>query len=603
MSDKSVKKLVYTVFLSPLLEKKSRLVFFILTLFLLAFAQSLFLLLIGPFLKTMFSLGSGHDVVKAAAFLSPKMQSLFPQIADKVFQKDHLILVVPGLLVFTALLKNIATYVYQVLTSYFGLLIAKRFRDRLFSAILKLPYLEISTRSAAEWMSLLMNDVLFLQNKFSDIANGLVRDSILILAAFVTLFFVHWPTALVLVMLTPFIAWGVGLTGKKISKYTTAIQLKIAQIADLVLEIRKRFEFIKAHKAEHYEQMRFRKLNAEYYQTIHKSFLVRSVFAPSLEFFSYAFFAGILIFFAQAGGLHNHFSASDMIVFLAALGTMMRPLRQIGEQLTQFHETRGAIEKSLFMFSSLSEKSEVSKKFKRNPEKQPHPIDIEMLCSGFGEHIVIEAGPLQIRAGQSIAIIGPSGGGKSSLLRTLSGLISPLKWDANLKQEDLASYSSFVSQIPFLFNETVHDNLNYGLDTKREEHELKTYFDLIPIQEEISKLSNGLNTHIKAISSNISGGQRQRLVLIRALMRDKPVLLLDEATSSVDPRMEEEIIDKLLIWGRAQGRSIVSVTHRLGMLHKYDEIWFVENGKISARGTFYDLMDHERFKIFYNASL
>jgi len=601
MSQTSLRKVVFKTFFQPMLEKKKNLAVLVFSLLLLALSQSLFLLLLGPFLKTMFSLHEASQIVSGTAFLSPRMQTLFPALSALQFDKNLLIIAVPGLLVLAALLKSVATYLYQVNSSYFGLLVAKRFRDQLFAAILNQPFREITLKSPAEWMSVLMNDVLFLQNKFSDIANGLVRDSIMTLAAFATLFFVHWPTALGLMLISPFIAWGVGRTGKKISNYTEAFQKKLAQLADLVLEFRKRFEFIKAHRAESYESERFRHVNKEYYRSIRKSIFVRSIFAPLLEFLSYAIFAFILIIMAN-GGIHSHFSATDMIVFLAALGAMMRPLRQIGEQLTQFHETRGALGKSLLLLLNLTEETQASLK-KEEVLILDKTVDIRKLSSGFDTRIMMDAGPLEIHPGRSIAIIGPSGGGKSTLLRTLSGLLNSIQWEANLSHQELIEHTSFVSQVPFLFDDSILGNLNYGLHSKLEGKELDSYFELVSIREELARFHNGIDTNIKAISSNISGGQKQRLVLVRALLRKKAILLLDEATSSVDPKMEEDIVDKLLHWGKEQHKSIVSVTHRLSMLPKYDEIWFVENGKVVARGHFNELMSQTRFKNFYEASL
>ncbi len=597
----SVRDIVFRIFLQPIWEKKTHFVFFIISLILLASSQSLFLFLLGPFLKTMFSLESTASIVHGADFLSPRLQTLLPQLSVMAFAKTTLIYAVPGLLLFAALLKNLSTYVYQLTSAYFGLLVAKRYRDQLFTAILNQPFREIVQRSPAEWMSALMNDVMYLQNKFSDIVNSLVRDSIMILAAFGTLLFIHWPTALSLMIVAPILGSGVGRIGKTIAQYTSAVQKKLAELADLIHDSRRRFEFIKAHRAEVYERNRFDSVNRDYYRTIRKSIFIRSIFAPFLEFISFAILALILILIGK-GILAEHFSASDMIVFLAALGAIMAPLRRIGEQLTQFHETRGALGKSLDLLQALKHEKETIQK-SSSETSSTHRFDIQTLRAGIDHSVKLEAHDLTITPGQAIAVIGPSGGGKSTLIKTLSGLLKPIEWDASHSIDELSSQSSLVSQVPFLFDDTLLNNLNYGLQDPLHAADLDAYFRIVGIDEELSRFSEGLETPIKALSSNISGGQKQRLVLVRSLLRKKPVLLLDEATSSVDPSMEEQILDRLLMWARANTKSVIAVTHRLNILDRFDEIWFVENGKLSARGTLEQLMSQKRFQIYYNASL
>ena len=600
MAGRKMTSLYYRVFLQPLLEKKRVLAVFLFSLALLAISQSLVLLLLGPFLKTMFSLGHGDGLISGSMLVPPRIQEFLPKLSQVQFQKHTLIFMVPGLLVLAGILKNLAGYLYQWTSAFFALHIAKRFRDDVFAAILNQNYRDISLKSAAEWMSILMNDVLYLQNKFSDIANGLVRDLIMFFAAFFTLFFIHWPTALGFLIIAPLIVWGLGRTGKKIAGFTEAVQIKLGKIADLVLDFRKRFEFIKAHRGEAYENRRFEVFNTEYYKTIRKSIFVRSIFAPVLEFLSYAAFALILIYLGN-GRASAHFSASDMIVFLAAVGTMMRPLRQIGEQLTQFHETQGAIGNSLLLLSKL--KAEKTDLVSKAPIAFPNPLSIRNLQFEYSPTVSVKLGPLSLPFGKAIAIIGPSGGGKSTFLKTLAGLLSANEWDADVSQSDFAKQVSFVSQTPFLFDDTVLGNLNYGLEKTLSGKDMEESFRIVGIEEEILKFRDGLNTNIKALTSNISGGQRQRLVLVRALLRKKPFLLLDEATSSVDPVMEENMIDALLQWARKRSVTVLSVTHRLAMLSKYDEIWYMENGSLTAVGSFDEFIRDERFKTFSDAAL
>ncbi|MBP6218991.1 MAG: hypothetical protein KA436_10440, partial [Oligoflexales bacterium] len=186
------------VILDPLFEKKGVLVQLIFSLLLMSLGQSLFLFIIGPFLKTLFGLGLERLTLSGRDLFTQNILQLFPSLALWELPKERVIQNVSSGLFLAASLKAVASYSYQLSASYLSLHVAKVYRDRLFSGLLSLSYVEISKKSAAEWMSLLMNDVLFLQTRFSEIVNSIVRDATILFAALLTLVLIHWPTVLLI---------------------------------------------------------------------------------------------------------------------------------------------------------------------------------------------------------------------------------------------------------------------------------------------------------------------------------------------------------------------------------------------------------------------
>ena len=187
-------------------------------------------------------------------------------------------------MVIAGCIQAAATYAYQWLQSRLALKVAKEYREELFGAVLRKSYQDLEHGAAGRWMSLIINDVLYLQNRFSDILASFVRDGVMIIACFIVIMVVHWPTAVILAVLTPLLMGGMGQTGGRIAKYTVEMQKHLGRIAAAVLDIRRRFAFIRAQHGENHEERRFATINNDYYRSIRRSLFIRSSFAPAVEF-------------------------------------------------------------------------------------------------------------------------------------------------------------------------------------------------------------------------------------------------------------------------------------------------------------------------------
>ena len=225
---------------------------------------------------------------------------------------------------------------------------------------------------------------------------------------------------------------------------------------------------------------------------------------------------------------------------------------------------------------------------------------IEAIKAGMDGNLRFAAEQLALKPGRAVAVIGPSGAGKSTLLKTLAGLVNPIAWQGNCSWQEFASQVSMVSQEPFLFDDTLRENLLYGLEKSQQptEADIWTALDKVNIAGEVRSWSLGLDSRLRAIGSNISGGQLQRLVIARALLRRRPVWLLDEATAAVDARSERDITQRLIAACHTDNRAMLAVTHRLTWLAQFDEVWFVENGRMELVGPHQELMAHPRYRAY-----
>ena len=200
--------------------------------------------------------------------------------------------------------------------------------------------------------------------------------------------------------------------------------------------------------------------------------------------------------------------------------------------------------------------------------------------------------------------MGPSGSGKSTLLKTLAGLIPATVWDADCKAQDWTGSGSMVGQEPFLFEDSLRNNLLYGhpAEESLSEDEIQKSLEKSCVLQEVAALPGGTDHQVQAVQRNLSGGQIQRLVIARALLRPANVWYFDEATSSVDADAENRLLKNLLESCRSGGKTLLAVTHRLGSVPDFDEVWFLEQGRLVAAGTHAELTELPRYREFYGAT-
>ncbi len=563
--------------LDSILEKKMIVVNIVGALMLLSIAQGLFLMMTGPLFTTM--LGAVERSQIAVLDLFPKQTVPYLSfLRGMTLQQISLIRYLPLTILLVGALQALAGYYYQYNQQALTLYVGSRYRDKLFAAILKQPLDRLLLRSAGEWMSLVMNDVAYLQSRMSDLLTGLVKDGIQVLAALVCLYFIHWPTAIVLTFLSVPLMMGTGRTGRKISHFAEGWQHNLAKMASTLLEIRKRFEFIRAQEGEKAEFARFQSLNHGYYINIVRSILIRSAFAPGLELLGFLVLALIVLLLGKGymgGGLVQ---AGELLLFIMTLGIIIRPLKNIGEQISRLQETRGIIQRSLQTFADVQEFQTVSIAATLTPIPA---LRLDAMAMSYGDGFHVSAQNIGLEAGQSVAIIGPSGGGKSSFLKCLAGLYTPKIWAGSPSWELVRDNACLVSQKPFLFSGSIRDNLAYGL-SGTSDTEMAEVLTFLALTQELELKGQGLDTDLDFIQSPLSGGQMQRMTIARAFLRPQTFLLMDEITSAIDPAAEEMITRRVVERARVEGRILIYVTHRLSQLELFDQVWFCEEGRLSV---------------------
>jgi ABC-type multidrug transport system fused ATPase/permease subunit len=566
---KIIRKWIYEIF------KIERPKFFLLVFwsFMLSLANGAVVLILGPVLRSFFSEFKPGEKIGIRDFLSEWKNVLPPE--EVYFEYSFIVLAVPVSLAVIAVIRSIILNRFMVSQDKFALSFTNNYRTKLFSTILRLPYQSVSKKSPSEWMSYLINDVQFLQTRVSELLKVSIKETTMIVGILFGLMIIDFRITLLLIGLSlPLSFYGFRL-GKKISKFTQMAQRVLSELSGIVGHLRKSYWYFRSQNAETAELKGFTNFNQKYYSAIKKSIAARSILTPGLEFMGTTALCSVLIYF-------QFFSASKqpdyMFQIIISMGLIMRPLRALGDQLAKFGELKGALKHT---FDAIIELERSDSKAEKNGDisktsKLSFPVNIDNISFSSGDKEIFNFKGLKLNAGETVAIVGPSGSGKSSFMKVLAGLYKPDTFNSNVELSELFMGASYVSQNPFFFTGTVKENLSYHNPKNIAQGEMEKILKSLKIKESTSILDSNVATGTKEVSQ----GQLQRLTIARSMLRDKCFLLFDEASSALDETTEKEVVSYIRDFTKSNDKSTLWITHRLELLDQFDRIWLIENGKL-----------------------
>jgi len=496
-------------------------------------------------------------------------------------------------LIFIAIGRGAGFFIGNYFMSRVGFGIVHDLRSELFSKLINLPKNFFDQNQSGQ----LINRITFTTTQVSGAASNaiktFVREGFLLVGLLAYMLTLNWKLTLLLLITTPFIALIVYVAGRRLRKLAKTIQTAMGDVTHLASEAVDGNLEIKSFSAEKYEKDRFFAANASNKNQNLKLEATSNLATPIIQLLV-SISLSIVAYFALGSQLGIELNAEDFVAFITAAGLMAKPIRQLSN-------INAVIQKGLAAAVEIFDQLDAKEEDDEGEVDTNIVGNIKFSNVSFSynsQESVLANLNFEIRQNETVAIVGKSGSGKSTIANLISRFYSDYSGDISIDDVSILDYRlshlrksiSIVNQSPTLFNDTIEKNIAYG-DSDIDEQKLKEAAEISGCTEFISKLPEGFKSEIGDDGVLLSGGQRQRLAIARAFYKDSPIIILDEATSALDNESElivQEAIEQLI-----NNRTTIIIAHRLTTIENADKILVLDNGSVAESGTHSELIDHD----------
>jgi subfamily B ATP-binding cassette protein MsbA len=490
---------------------------------------------------------------------------------------------------------------FQYLHTYFNCRVEqgviRDIRNHLYTHIHTLSLSFFNKNKTGNLSSIVTNDVEIVRESVSKGFIEIVRETTLAVIYVVIVFWASWRLALLSILLVPISIILIARAGKRLRRRGTRIQEKMGELMGTFTETISGIRIVKAFAMEKFELKKFFTNTLEYLRTVVRFESLKLLISPLTEFLGAIAASVILLYGGYLIIVSQSLSADKFFVFLAASLSLMQPIKRVGEANSKIQRGLGAATR---IFSLLDKKEKVLEL----PHCVPFPGLQKEICfrdvsfEYEGGEPVLKKINLRVGAGKIVALAGPSGSGKTTIINLIPRFYDVTSGTVEIDGIDIRTFTlrslresiGLVTQETILFNDSVLNNIAYGRDEISREDVIRIA-KAANAHDFIMKLSKGYDTVIGERGASLSGGEKQRIAIARALLKDPPILVLDEATSALDAESQaqvQEAIHKLML-----GRTTIVIAHRLSTIKDADIIYVVDNGKIVDSGKHSTLLRKE----------
>ena len=524
---------------------------------------------------------------------------------EKIFeQRDmQMLVLIPVAIIVVFAIKGVAAYGSGYLLSYVGQEVIRRLRNRLYNHIQNLPLAFFQRNKTGDLMSRITNDVAIVSVMFTSAITGSIRDGFSIIGLIAVTFFLIPKLAVYTFVVFPIAGYPLYYFGRKIRRVRLGVQEAWADINAFLHETITGTKIVKAFNMEAHEKNRFAQKSRGIFRLEMKENRVREMSSPLMELLG-GLGIGFIIWYGGRQVIAGTYSFGAFMSFLTAVGLMYQPLKKISRLNNAVQRGMAAIERIYDILEQKSDLVEAETPVAIQPGS--HRITFENVSFKYDRDLVLKNINLKVEVGEIVALVGVSGGGKTSLVNLIPRFYDPaegriLIGDVDIRQvsiETLRAQIALVTQEPILFNDSIRNNIAYGI-RGASDAQIEAAAKAAYAFEFIESFPDGFNTSIGELGGRLSGGQRQRICIARALLKDAPILILDEATSSLDS--ESEILVQKALGNLMKGRTTFVIAHRLSTIANADRIIVISDGRIVEEGRHDDLLDRQQeyYKLYH----
>ncbi len=553
-------------------------------------------------LSVFFTILLAGSTSSVAYLLDPAIKQLF------IEQKKNLILVIPSLIILAFAVKAASLYIAKVIMIGVAVDVTKDIQFDVFSSILNADTKLIENKHSGYFISNISNDVGMITNLVSTGILNLFKDSLTLVGLLCVMFYQNWKLSLFAIVMIPIASVAAKSLGKRIGKVTNQQMKKAAELNSYLMEILKNHKLAKIFQREDYEQQRANKMIEDLKETSQKISIVFVRPSPIMEMLTGIMIA-ILIYLSAVLISKNELEVSNFFSFLAAMMLAYQPVRSLATLNITIQQGLAGAKSVLPLIDHVPEVQD--KKGSIELEVDKGEIEFENVDFNYTQNgsRILNSVNINIPGQKMTALVGHSGAGKSTVLNLIPRFYDADLGDIKIDKQSIYGTSiyslrkniSLVSQDTTLFDDTIFNNIAYA-NLNASITEVKEAAKYSFASEFIEKLPDKYDTLIGENGVRLSGGEKQRLSIARAILKKSPIILLDEATSSLDAETENKI--QKAISFLTKGRTTIVIAHRLSTILNSDVIYVIDKGQVIDHGKHDELLkSSETYKNFYDKQL